>query len=88
MTGIKIVSNSAISRGIQILDGETGTPIHGVTSVDIRIRPNEIITAELTIFCEKIETPATARVMAVDPKAGGTKEVRRIEFVDGTVYEA
>lgn len=75
-------------NGTKIVDAETGQRLHGITSLSFfQEAPNAP-----KVFVEAISWRASiqgdADVLMSDPRTGKHKKVRRIEFDDGTVFEA
>lgn len=76
---VKITSDGT-SYGTKVHTAE-GTPVEGLTEVVFRAVVHDINRAELHLHVAGIEAEAEAAVYV----AG--KEVRRIEYVDGTVTD-
>lgn len=74
-------------RGVEILS-EDGRPVRGVYAVDIRIRPDEIVTADIEIAAIDVSTVAEPRWLVINPATGSSEIVRRIEFANGDVWDA
>lgn len=72
---------------VEILD-ESGAPVQGVTAVDIRVRPDEAVTAELEIAMHDVSVVAEPRWFVVNPATGRMEQVRRIEFANGDAWGA
>lgn len=60
---------------------ESGEPVEGLTSIVFRADVDNINRAELHLYVGEFEAMAKAQVMVRG------KEVRRIEYADGTVDE-
>lgn len=76
---VKIISDGTpCGTKVETADG---TAVKGLTEITFRAQINDINRAELHLACAGIEAEAEATVHV----AG--KEVRRIEYADGTVDE-
>ena len=72
---------SGFNTAVMIGDEE----LKGVRSVDIRYRPDDIVIAEVHLYCvEKEITGAHPVVVMAHPQTGEDKEVAEILFKDGT----
>ena len=71
-----------------VIEATDGQPLHGVSRAVITIDPREIIRAELEIACQSVEIhQAKASFWLAHPVTGDRREVKRIEFADGSVWE-
>lgn len=94
MSSVTIKSKSPAQGGlvtgshIEILhDGKDMSAF--VASVDIRLRPRQLATAELTVALTEMEIGgAASRWYAVNPNTGAFEKVRRIEFASGDAWES
>ncbi len=76
------IPTTGVGTKVTTMDGH---PIKGVSSIDIRIRPNEATLATLGIWGAFLGE-AKAEFKISDPVTGDLKSVKRIEFTDGTVW--
>lgn len=76
---VRIISDGT-ARGTKVLTAD-GNPVSGLTGVVFRAEIDDVNRAELSLLCAVIDAEASARVF-VDGK-----EVRRIEYADGSVEE-
>lgn len=76
---VRIISDGT-ARGTKVLTPD-GSPVAGLTGVVFRAEIDDLNRAELNLVCAAIDAEASARVFV----AG--REVRRIEYADGTVEE-
>lgn len=86
---IKTKSNASDYRagtGVEI--SANGQSLSGIAAADIRIRPDEVVTADLEVALYDVSVVAQPRWLAVNPETGFAEEVRRIEFANGDVWEA
>lgn len=65
----------------------SGEPLHGVTAITVHIPVNAPVTAEVTLLSGFVGSANSSFVMR-DPISGEMKSVRRIEFHDGSRFEA
>jgi len=71
----------------EYIPNENETEIKGVRAIDIRLRPDEAITAEVEIYSHLETMKGVTPVFYVtNPHDGETKEVREIKFKDGTIW--
>ena len=66
------------SHGTKIL-GEDGTEIQGITSMDVRFRPNAIVKATLELMIMDVSIGADAKFIGPNGK-----EIAKIIYADGT----
>ena len=68
---------------------QDGAEIHGIASITLRIVPDDVYRAEMEIYCgfDAIDG-AVGTLHIADPLTGTMKEVSRIEFADGTSFDA
>lgn len=89
MKTVSIQCNGPQAIGAKITTHE-GHEVHGVRRAEIvldasgaaNVAKLEIVGASLAVAA------ALAEFHIIDPVSGGLKRVRRIEFADGTVFEA
>lgn len=64
--------------------------IHGITAIDVKFRPDDCIRAEIVLLniLEKPPMVAQPKFYVNDPSSNKVKQVKKIEFADGTVWEA
>lgn len=63
-------------------------PLHGISAIDIRMRPGEVARATLELCEIATDIEAEATVLIRHPVLDDFRAVRRIEFADGTVWSA
>lgn len=80
MKNVKIVSGG-VSVGTHVFN-EDGAEIHGITSIDWHARIDDVCRAEIEIGV--VQTEVGGRAKFFGP---GGREIRRIEYADGTVEE-
>jgi hypothetical protein len=80
-SGVRIICHEGTSVGARILSGEK--ELIGVSAVDIRIRPQDLVRAFVTLCIESADVAANARFVTLDGKA-----IRSITFEDGTTIES
>lgn len=61
--------------------------LHGITSININIAVNKIITANIDLWANFEEIHAVPIYSMYDPINNEMKEVNRIEFTDGTTWK-
>lgn len=83
MRNVRIISESGTKRKAQVLD-EDGTPIRGITAIDVRLRPDEFVTATMEMAMVDLTLSAAACFLMVHPETGELTEVREIHFADGS----
>jgi hypothetical protein len=76
---VKIISDGT-PRGTKVLTAD-GSPVTGLTGIIFRADIDDVNRAELSLSCALIDAEASARVFV------NGREVRRIEYADGTVEE-
>ena len=85
---MKMVSIASTGIGTRFTT-ETGAPVHGVRSARIEIQPDKITKASLSVYLAQVEvSQAMPLFFLVDPVTGEEKQVLRVEFVDGSSFDA
>lgn len=84
MRGIRIQNEGEATRGVRVSDMATGAEIKGITSIDVRFRPGDLVTAQIGLFASEIDTQAEASFVVLHPETGVLTEVRSITFADGS----
>ena len=84
MRYVNIKSEDGVSIGTMVTDAETGTPINGICSIDIQIKPSDVVRATIELACVSVETSAAARFLIHHPETGEMMEVAEITFADGS----
>ena len=64
---------------------QDGVEIRGIRSIELKIKPNEIVTARLEILSAFVGS-ADATYVLSHPLTGELTEVTKIEFADGDVW--
>ncbi len=62
--------------------------VPGIISVDISLRPAKPPLMRVNMVCGNFDVAGTPMFAIVDPATGAPKAVTRVEFSDGTVFEA
>lgn len=62
--------------------------VPGIISVDISLRPAQPPLMRVNMVCGNFDVAGTPVFAIVDPATGAPKPVARVEFSDGTVFEA
>lgn len=86
MIGIRGKTGSPHS--VDFFDVQTQAPMDiGVSGVDIRIRPDEFVTATLVLVPFRLDMECHPKWVTLDPaeKDGGLKEATSIHWADGTI---
>lgn len=74
---------------IKIVDVDTGRLIPGIKAANVRIEPGAIPQATLELaIVETTKMEVVADFVAIDPSTGELKSISRIEWADGTVFDA
>ena len=61
--------------------------IHGIVSMDVHFRPNEITQATIEIYAETGVIDAEAIFVITNPYTGQRQIVKHIEFEDDSVFD-
>ena len=64
-----------------------GKELKGVTSATVHYEPDDIVRADLKVFIAHEAIAGSLYWFANDPETGEWKEVKRIEFADGSKFE-
>lgn len=60
-----------------------------ISSIDIKIRPDSFIMADMTILLQEFSLDGVTPVfLTIDPETGERKQIKSIQFTDGTLWEA
>lgn len=86
MKTVSIMSRGGTGFGTEVRDMATDSEVHGVSEIDISIRPDEVVRAEMTILMAECTIEARAEFLLVDPATGERKAVDRICFTDGSTW--
>lgn len=84
MRTIKITSDGVRTH---IVDAESGKEIPGIASAKIHFTPEGAV-ARLTMLSVETAFEGKARFNMAHPETGEFQEIRKIEFADGTVFDA
>jgi len=68
---------------VSTVDGQL---IHGIRSAEVRLAVHEPITAKIECFAGLGDVTAEGTIFAVHPISGLLKEVRHVEFADGSCW--
>ena len=74
----------ALSQGTHIFMGYT--ELGGIRSVVTTFEVDEPVRAVVNMYVEQVETNAIVEFMTNHPVTGKFKAIKRIEFMDGTVF--
>ena len=88
MMGVRVKAAGPTGYGTTLTNAETGDEIKGVSRLAIYIVPDDIIRVDAEIFSAELDVVGRATFHVTDPGTGEAKEVSRIEFADGTAWEA
>ena len=69
-----------------VVTTDKGKRIPGIKAIDLRMRLNEAITATVELY-SGFEGDAVPTFVMLDPVSGNRKQIVKVEFVDGSVYE-
>lgn len=59
-----------------------------VCSIDIRIRPDSLIMADMSIWLKEFKLEGVAGCFSIcHPETGEQKQIKSIQFTDGTIWE-
>ena len=72
--------------GTKVFSGDT--EINNIKSIDVHYRVNDVVTATIEVISAMDDVGAFAVFMVGDPKTGDLKQVKRVEFEDGSVWDA
>lgn len=64
--------------------------IHNIAAIDLRIRPNEVVVANIQLLGIFDDSPLMGKPVFYvgSPLSNEVKQVKKIEFMDGTIWEA
>ncbi len=63
-----------------------GSPIHGVGSADIELRPGQIAKVKMQLLSTAVDIQGHPEFYLTHPVTGKSTRVRSIEFVDAPVF--
>jgi hypothetical protein len=87
MSIVKIKTPTELSSGFgTIITTHDDQPIHGVRRAVVTIDVNEVIKAHLDLYCS-FEGEAVGTFFVIDPSTGERKQLKLIEFADGSSFE-
>lgn len=90
MSIIRIETSAEPSLGMdaKVTDAKTGADLgRMIRGIIIKVEPCDLVTAEVQMAVQ-LSLTADASWLSGDPGTGEIKPVRRIEFADGSVWEA
>jgi hypothetical protein len=90
MSIVRIKTPDQVSSGMGTkVTNQDGAEIHGVKRVVVYIDAKEVTTTtvELSAYCA-IEATTEGVFVMLDPLSGLKKQIKRIEFADGSGFEA
>ena len=90
---MKIISEKStslkIGRDLQILSDSGESLAKSIRAIDVQIRPNDIVSADVFMCISDIQmTGVLPKYFMDNPDTGETKRVKSIQFTDGTEWEA
>jgi len=92
MKTVRIVPSKSPENGLTLSQGTRfyadDQEIHGVESADVHFAVDDIVRATIRMHISMDDVEAQATFMATNPNTGKWQEVRRIEFEDGSVFDA
>ena len=88
MKNVRIVNETGDVHDTKVYDAETGCQIHGIVSIDVRYRVDDVVRADVQLLGVIESTAAEARFVMAHPDTGDVSEVRCIEFADGSKWDA
>jgi hypothetical protein len=74
-------------QGVSILDAKRNA-VPGLISADISLRPGKSTLMRINMVCGHFDVVGTPVFAVADPQTGQPKPVKKIEFSDGTIFEA
>lgn len=90
MRSVRIISENGIGHGTKVTDANTGETIHGVTKLEFgEITVDSINEVKMSLGFTELDVCANhVSFLAIDPATGKFKNVKSIQFEDGTTWEA
>lgn len=82
MRRVRILGLGPARTGVQVLNSD-GSPIKGITAVDVQFRPGECPKAEVNLHLAEVDADACAEFVMSHPTTGERKVVASIIFADG-----
>lgn len=86
MKPVRITSKDLTSDGVKVCTAE-GAEVQGIVGIDVKVRVNDLVRAEIELTCTEIDIQADAKFMVMNPETGEMLEVKRIEFANGDVVD-
>lgn len=87
MIGINITAPGPNGVGAEVFEASTGQEIKGVMRLSVEFAADDFTRAHAEIAASAVTVDgAVASFYVVDPATGDPKEVKRIEFEDGTSW--
>lgn len=87
MPNVKITSDEA-TYTTKVVDADTGAEIKGIASMDVTFRVDDVVRARIELCSVNVKTSASAEIVVADPRTGDMKAIKRIEFADGSTFDA
>jgi hypothetical protein len=86
---IKIETNNkeGLTTSSNIVVSHDGVELKGITNIDFSLSPDEFLTAKVSFQLEKMSVQADCLVFAKDLITGEKKQVKKVVFEDGTVFD-
>lgn len=84
---IRIVSDGGVN-GTRVFHAESGQPVRGVRAVRFNHEAQGAPSVEVDICSVTADVEGVAHWYVSDPATGEPKQVRRVEFADGTEWAA
>ena len=85
---MKIITKDETPHSIQILSDAGENISRSVSAVDIRIRPHALVMAHVSLLLSEVDLDGIKSIFTLsDPKTGIMKQVKKVEFTDGTIWE-
>jgi hypothetical protein len=74
-------------QGVSVLDAKRNA-VPGIISADISLRPGKGTLMRINLVCGHFDVVGVPVFAVADPVTGLPRAVKRIEFIDGTVFDA
>jgi hypothetical protein len=74
-------------QGLSVLDAKRNA-VPGIISADISLRPGKRAIMRINMVCGHFDVVGTPVFAIADPQTGQPRAVKRVEFADGTVFDA
>ncbi len=82
------IKSDASTVSTRVFATETGEEIKGICAIDVSIRPDDMVKAAIVLWAGMVDVGAEAEFHVMNPSTGEPKAVKRIEFADGSAFDA